>query len=32
MTRFDRIFILTLSAPLYLCPFILTALSALGVL
>lgn len=32
MTRTDRIIILLLAAPMYLCPFILVALSALGVL
>lgn len=32
LTRVDRMAILALSAPMYLMPFILTALSALGVL
>lgn len=32
MTRADRVVVLALAAPMYLMPFILTALSATGVL
>ncbi len=32
MTRTDQIIILALASPMYLCPFVLVLLSALGVL